>query len=221
MLVKDRVKKPYLLSDGSEVPGVTTILSILDKPALKYYYYNLGKQGRHPDSAKQQALDVGTLAHYLVETFVKRGYPEVDEGYSEKDVLKAEDILEAFKQYWEKRKCSLLHSELAMIDEARRYGGTADLIVNTDRGPELWDLKTSKAIWPEYLIQAEAYVDLYVDHDGTKIPPRIVLISKEGIFDAPDIAPEVRRHAQQCWTTLPELYHSLTRLRYEHERTKK
>lgn len=216
MLVKDRVKKPYLLEDGSEVPGVTTILGILDKPALKYYFYNLGKQGRHPDSAKQQAMDVGTLSHYLVECFVKGEPAEIDEGFSEKDVLKAESICEAFKQYWGKRKAELVHSELAIIDEVRRYGGTADLIVNTDKGMELWDLKTAKAIWPEYFIQAEAYVELF-DEDAT---PRIVLISKEGIFDAPDIDDSVRQYAHQCWETLPELYHSLTRLRWEHNESK-
>ena len=54
----------YKTKDGVIVPGVTTILSILAKPALIYWSWNLGMQGIDYRKVSDKAKDIGTLTHY-------------------------------------------------------------------------------------------------------------------------------------------------------------
>lgn len=57
----------YRTKSGMIVPGVTTVLSLLAKPALIYWAWNLGMQGEDYRKIKEKAADIGTVTHYLVE----------------------------------------------------------------------------------------------------------------------------------------------------------
>ncbi|GAI85683.1 unnamed protein product, partial [marine sediment metagenome] len=54
--------RPYHLADGAIIPSVTTILSILDKPGLPHWAWDLGRQGLDYREIRDAAGRVGTLA---------------------------------------------------------------------------------------------------------------------------------------------------------------
>lgn len=128
-LEKNRVKVPYIASDGIELPGVTTVLGILDKPALKQWAWNQGKLGIPLYKATEGALDVGTITHYLIECYVKGEEPDLSPEFPSEVVDKSYQLLELFKLRWASEGYKLIHSEIRLIDEKRRFGGTIDLLV--------------------------------------------------------------------------------------------
>ena len=77
----------YRLADGTRVPSVTTVLNIVDKPALKPWAFAQGREsGRNEALGKpfaatlsevtQDALNIGTVVHSMVEEDVKGGSPQ-------------------------------------------------------------------------------------------------------------------------------------------------
>src|SRR5436190_24390371 len=64
----DKVKAHirYYTSTGQQVPGVTTILSVLNKPALIAWANRMGLEGIDTRKYVDEAASVGTLAHALI-----------------------------------------------------------------------------------------------------------------------------------------------------------
>ncbi|GAJ13993.1 unnamed protein product, partial [marine sediment metagenome] len=68
--------RPYRLADGATIPSVTTILSILDKPGLPHWAWELGRQGLDYREIRDAAGRVGTIAHYLIACHLKGETPD-------------------------------------------------------------------------------------------------------------------------------------------------
>ena len=59
----------YKNSKGELLPGVTTIIGQLDKPALVQWAWKLGKEGKDWREERDSAGDIGTLVHEAVLNF--------------------------------------------------------------------------------------------------------------------------------------------------------
>ena len=161
---KARIHTVYKTKDGDRVPSVTTILGILAKPALIEWAWKLGTEGIDYKTVRDQAGDVGSLAHYLILCDIKGEKPDTSE-YSPDALDKAETCL---LKYWEWRKTNPIRpilSEESLVSEQYRYGGTLDCLAErADTGEfVLIDFKTGKAIWPEMLYQLAAYENLLAE----------------------------------------------------------
>jgi len=81
---------------------------------------------------------------------------------------------------------------------------------------ELWDIKTSKAIYDEYWIQLAGY-KMLLDQESKfrhmKIQPRVILVTKDGRLDAPDIGEAYFAKARDTWAYLIKMYHRLQEFR--------
>jgi hypothetical protein len=215
---KVRTKQPYTTPGGTYVPGVTTILGILNKPALMRWAWNQGVKGISLGKSTESALDIGSLSHFINEAFVKGEEAEFDIDFRKEDLLKAHLLSAKFQNYYKSRNAVMIHSEMPLLDLEYRYGGTIDLVVEcdkpldvaqypgNDRCIELWDYKTSKDIWPEYYIQVAAYADLLLQNQGLLAEPRIILCSKEGKFKADAIPAAVTQRALLVWQNLVDVY---------------
>jgi hypothetical protein len=73
--------KGYYLKDGkTRVPGVTTIIGkFKESGGLVHWAWDLGMQGIDYRKARDDAANVGTIAHGMVEQWIK-GEPIVAEG---------------------------------------------------------------------------------------------------------------------------------------------
>ena len=149
----------YLNKNGKRVPGVTTFIGVLNKPALVPWANNLGLEGINVRDYVNDKADIGTLAHAMIFSHLKKEKPDLS-FYSQKQIDLAGN---SFSKYllWEKKhtlKPILLEAQL--VSEKYQYGGTVDNFCILDDVITLLDYKTSKAIYTEAHIQVSAYRNL-------------------------------------------------------------
>ncbi len=159
---KTRIHTVYKLANGERVPSVTTILGILNKPALLDWAWQMGIQGLDYKAVRDNAGDIGTLAHYLIMCDIKGEKPDTSE-YSAIDIGKAETCLIKYWEWAKSHKIEPIIVEAPLISEQYRYGGTIDFFGKVDNQPTLVDFKTGKAIYPEMFYQLAAYDQLLAE----------------------------------------------------------
>jgi len=177
---KARIHTVYKTQDGGRVPSVTTILGILAKPALIEWAWKLGTEGIDYKQVRDQAGDVGSLAHYLILCDIKGEKPDTSE-YSAKVIDKAETCL---LKYWEWRKTNPIRPimvEEALVSEQYRYGGTLDCFAEREDTGEfvLIDFKTGKAIYEEAIIQVVSYAHLIKENGYDVNTVKILRIGRD------------------------------------------
>ena len=108
--------------------------------------------GKYVDSL----ADVGTLAHRIVECHLKNQV--VDYGdYSPNQRKMAENAAKKFFNWESKHQFKLLGSELQLVSEKHKFGGTCDIYCELDGKKTLIDIKTSKDCYKDHFSQVAAY----------------------------------------------------------------
>lgn len=186
----DSVHHKYYI-DEIKFPSVTTILSLLDKSqplmqwatniAIEYIkehidelqiktsgqiFYAAKRQHRE---LKEHAADIGTRTHLLIERFLKE---QPYEDLIDEETFKP---FSAFRNWLENRSFKLIDGERIVWNKKYRVAGTVDIVGNIDGKVCLLDLKTSKAIYPEMLLQISAYRKMYEEVTNTKIQKLSIL----------------------------------------------
>jgi len=154
----------YRLADGTRVPGVTTVISTSlgwSKGALMHWAWTEGKEGRNYRETQQQAADAGTLAHAMVESRIHGTTFTVPPTASEEQVRLARLSFDAFREWFDQSRIDLVETEMHLISEEWRFGGTPDAVGRIKGNLCLLDWKTSRGIYAEYLIQLAAYEHLW------------------------------------------------------------
>ncbi len=179
MSQKTKIHTVYKLADRTRVPSVTTFLGILGKPALLDWAWRCGCEGLDYKAVRDQAGDIGTLAHYLILCHLKNETPDTSE-YSAQNIDKAKTC---FLKYLEWEKAHTVKSilvEMPMVSELFRFGGTPDYLAYVDDVITLVDFKTGKAIYEEHFYQVAAYRKLAEEVTGHKITnARILRIGRD------------------------------------------
>ena len=160
---KDKTHTIYKLADGTRVPGVTTFLGVLNKPALIKWANKLGLEGIDSTEYVDNLSDVGTLAHRMILTYLKKEKLDTSD-YSESQIALAKNSFASYLEYSKHYKIEPVLVETPLVSEQYRFGGTPDLLAMIDGVCTLVDFKTSKAIYPEALIQVAAYATLVMEH---------------------------------------------------------
>lgn len=157
-----RPKDGYYLKDGkTRVPSVTTILGRFKEcGGLIAWAWQLGMERKDYREVRDSAADAGTMAHAAVEAFLHGqpfAFPESDLG------KKATTSFEAFREWAAQSNLVCTHTEVGMVSEAHRYGGTMDALLVSGRRA-VGDWKSSNALYPEYLCQIAAYGILWEEN---------------------------------------------------------
>ena len=168
---KTRGHQIYKTSDGLRVPGVTTIINDSlgwNKRVLMAWQKRELLAGRDPDKVRDQAADIGTLTHFLVECHIKNVEPDTSE-FSTYDIDKAETGFLGFLEWEDKYSPKYVSSEYQFVSDLLQYGGTIDTLAQKNGSIWMLDLKTSKGVYVDHKIQAAAYKNGYEDATGEKI----------------------------------------------------
>ena len=167
-------KGGYKNAAGKRVPGVTTIIGrFKDSGALLWWAFGQGKAAERGEIEKlydkrDEAAESGTLAHEMVEAHIN-GDPQPQQGDTPIEIFS--DALTAYKAYlkWANQsKLEIVEQEIQMVSEEYQFGGCPDAIGMIDGELSLVDWKTSKAVYPDYMIQVAAYALLW----GENYPDR-------------------------------------------------
>lgn len=175
-MVKAHIR--YRNKKGDIVPGATTVLSVLNKPALVKWANNLGLQGIDSSKYRDKMAGIGTLAHYFILSHLKKEKPDTSE-YSQEDIDKAENCLLSYYEWEKGHKIEPIVIEQPLVSEKYGFGGTPDNFCKFDGVPTLIDYKTGKAIWPEYFYQLSSYRQLLIEAGHTIDNVRILRIGRE------------------------------------------
>lgn len=168
-------KKGYHI-DLLRIPGVTTIIGrFKDSGALMHWAFNQGKAAERGEinglyDKRDEAAELGTLVHDVVEEMVRTDQvddPEIVLGDwdAAKHLTDAqyEQVLSgatAFSNWANTTHIEIVEQEVQLVSREYRFGGTPDAIGVIDGEYCLLDWKTSKGVYPDFLIQLAAYKHL-------------------------------------------------------------
>lgn len=181
--------------DETMLPGVTTALSSIAKPALvpwaaktatdniKEYLmqHATGRiltveeiekaclEGKNLYKKKSaEAADIGSRAHKAINAIVEGREPVVDE--------ETKIPVEAFRKYVETKALKIEMGDTKIASAIHKYGGSLDAIGIEDGKVIIVDFKTSKAIYAEYAFQVAAYSYAFQETYGLDYLPDALII---------------------------------------------
>ena len=157
-----------------QLPSVTTILKVINKPALMKWAAKQAAKAvlsdpqkyNTPELAADAIYDIrdesterGRDAHKIAEDFVAGIHQPTHPYYA------------SIKSFFETKRPEVFYTEVLLVNTQWGYAGTADLIARVGPKTYVVDYKSSKAAYPEYHLQVEAYrqCDLAILKDGTRI----------------------------------------------------
>jgi hypothetical protein len=167
--------------DGVAVPGVTTILNVINKPALMYWSVNEAvdflrnnlKAGKEYDEleiedlleeartahtkTKNRAATKGSIVHDWIHEYLKAKIQNADKieyPVNPEVERRCREIVD----WIENSGFIPLYTERKVFSQKYWYAGTLDVEGIMNRKPVILDIKNSSGIWPEYRCQLASYV---------------------------------------------------------------
>ena len=239
----DGEQRFYEIEGVGKFPSVTTILSIINKPAIAFWYrkeallevernwqtledlmVNEGikledalkeitkaAKGK-PDEIMQEALDIGSRVHKIIEFLVKAQIKDDTLLYKShinnlrNERKEVRNCIDAFLKWTDKVHFEPIESELMVYSERFHFAGTLDAVGKIKGKLAVIDFKSSKAFYPEMGLQISAYKKAYEELKHIHIEQMWVLrLGKEdGIFDPHKVINYVKnlkafKSAYQLW----------------------
>lgn len=151
----------YKNADGQRLKGVTTILNLLNKPALVGWAYKRGKEGVPLYESRDKAATAGTHAHLMIEHHLKGLSDPPTDGLQKEIIDKAESCYIAYLDWEKNHNFKTVESEIPLVSNIFNYGGTIDRIGTVIHNLGIVDFKTGKDIYLTSKIQVAAYGQLW------------------------------------------------------------
>ena len=142
-----------------------------------------------PDRFRDEAADIGTEVHRLIENWLRLGVEPDMNGRDERVI----NGWTAFREWWAASGFTPIRTEFAVASLDLGCGGTVDcLALDPEFRRVLVDFKTSKSIYESHEIQAVTYARC-VEDMGEEPVDRVV-IGQFGKYDATFNEREVEEH---------------------------
>ena len=192
-----------LLPEGRKIPSVTTILSVINKPALISWSANMAvdyvqanlRPGQSLDELhinsllkeariahtkrRDETADLGSIVHSWISQYIKGEKPEMPINQQ------LQDSINNFLTWQKEHDVKFILSEQPVFSKVHGYCGTLDFVAEIGKELFLGDIKTSNAIYDEHWIQLSSYgiarqeefpIEKY-KHQG------IIRIGRDGSFE--------------------------------------
>lgn len=180
--------------DGEVIPGSTSVLGVLNKPALLYWAANMASDYWRDNVKPGVALDeieidslwqrakkahtqkktdsasLGSFVHKWVEDYINGKNPESPVNPEMKGAT------DRFLSWVKDHKVEFLLSEQLVYSKKYKYAGTTDFVCKIDGKLWLGDLKTSNAIYDEYLAQTASYLNARIEEFPSEIYEGVVIV---------------------------------------------
>lgn len=157
--IRYRLQPVEQFPKGEIVVGVTTVVGILNKPALVPWANKMGLKGIDVKRYVDDKADIGTLAHALIIGELTNQEVDVSD-YSQQQIDAAENACLSFYEWQKKHNLRIISAEMPLVSEKYKFGGKYDIFGDIDNIFELLDLKTGSGIWEEHYYQLGGYLIL-------------------------------------------------------------
>ena len=158
-----------------------------------------------------EAKDIGKKTHEFAHQlfwFLKDNPGEPLEMEVEEEIMEPAGAL---VKWIEKNKVKPVAMEERVYSvDFEGYAGTFDVVAVVNGQLKMLDIKTSKAIYPEYPLQAAAYEHAYVERNPGAITNGIAILrldKEDGYFDYADYSPEETADYLQEFGLLCQIWH--------------
>jgi hypothetical protein len=188
----------FYATEYGKLPSVTTILQIVANPALERWKKNTP----NAEEIGREAARIGTKSHELIERYLKhKPIAALIDSDTEPPFM-------AFVTWQSKHSFTLTDSERSVWSESG-YAGTVDLTATMDGVFYLIDLKTSKHIYKNHLLQVAAYRHAYEQRTGEEIE-RIAILRLDkttGAYEWREYTESEYQRAKDAFLHLCEYWH--------------
>ena len=153
-----------------KLPSVTTIISrFKNATGLIIWSNQLGLKGLNYFDELKKAGDTGTSLHDLAELYI------LEKDYELPDDPIAIHCFQQFVEWWDSIDCEVIWTEKKYTSKKLNIGGCPDLLIKKDGKYILVDLKTSKAVYSDMIIQLSCYAELIKENDGIEIDRAVIV----------------------------------------------
>ena len=169
----------YINDEKIEVPSVTTIIKILNKPFIPLWANSLGWKRKSYKAVLEESSTKGTFVHELIHEYIFKEGKKFDVSDTEKLNFLYENII-AYKEFEKEHTIKPIWGERSISTD--KYGGTVDFYCNLDGKDTILDFKTSKRFYSSHFIQLGAYVQL-LERNDMNVEQVGILRIKEGEYE--------------------------------------
>ena len=203
-----RPKGGYKNAKGERIPGVTTVINQwgANTSPLVWWGFKQGQQNpeaKSPYDARDAAGDVGTAVHDAIECSLKGSADDVcrevlithDNLATDDQLEKANRALSGFFQWRDMVRFEPVETEIVLISEEWRCGGTVDAVGRTPAGLTMIDWKTSSGVHREHLVQLAAYQNMWIEAGNQRL---------DGGINVLRVDPKTGGFEHRWWDTLAD-----------------
>lgn len=225
VIFKDTEEGHFYSVDGKDVmmPGVTTVLKVLGKPALvpwaakcaaKAFGEKIKKEGRLPNDSKEledwikEASKAPTKERNAAGENGTNIHKSIDEYLSGKP---SSEPINHFVDWERACKWTFVAGDTPVASVKHLYGGRLDSLFRDEQDRlVLVDFKTSKGVYPDHLIQVGAYSMAFEETYGLKVSRAGILHIRPG--GVKWIECKNLKAAETAWVNVRNLYELLNQL---------
>lgn len=159
----------YRNGKGEEVPSVTTLLKVLNKPSLVYWANYLGFRGIRVDDELERTATLGTMIHRVINNILEHKYTVYM--HDPRALFSKEEVYAGLNSFAKWYKTVHEDFELIIAEKSLSnnfFGGTLDCFAKIDGVYTLVDFKSGKNIYPSMFLQLGLYTVL-LEENGYKV----------------------------------------------------
>lgn len=201
----------YINKKEVEVPSVTTIIKLLNKPFIAKWANSLGWKRQSYDKVLEESANKGTFVHETLHEYLFKEGKKFD--LSNPEVLNfLYENLNTFKEFEKEYDIKPIWGEKSFSLD--KFGGTVDLYCELNNKYTILDFKTSKRFYSSHFIQLGAYIQLLEANDY-KVEQVAILRIKEGDYDIKIINREDMNDYIELFNRLVEVFYLVYELNEE------
>lgn len=158
-MARDKVHRSYFKADGTQVPGVSSVVKVLNKPALVLWAWGLGIKGIDYRKYVDDKADIGTLGHAMIMAELSHN-PLKDEflkDFTANQIDAAENAALSAFEWLKGHKLEEFVLETPRVSEQFAFGGTPDFYGKVDGAWTVLDFKTGKGLYDDMFSQCAGY----------------------------------------------------------------
>ena len=201
----------YINKKEVEVPSVTTIIKLLNKPFIAKWANSLGWKRQSYDKVLEESANKGTFVHETLHEYLFKEGKKFD--LSNPEVLNfLYENLNTFKEFEKDYDIKPIWGEKSFSLD--KFGGTVDLYCELDNKYTILDFKTSKRFYSSHFIQLGAYIQL-LEANNYKVEQVAILRIREGDYDIKIINREDMNDYIELFNRLVEVFYLVYELNEE------
>ena len=168
----------YINNNDIEVPSVTTILKVLNKPHIVNWANSLGWKKQSYKKVLEEKANLGTLVHEVCHEYLFN--EGINFNIPTKDMIFIKNNLNSFKSFLDSHNLNPIWGERSFSIDS--YGGTIDLYCELEGKKTIIDFKTSKKFYSSHFIQLGAYIQL-LENNNINVEQVGILLIHENDWD--------------------------------------